>query len=287
MIENKVNGRNLMGRFLQDLLSFGIEGATAYISTKRKVVQLKELLTRLTSDEEVPIEEFIKAYDERMYNFDSSRDDIKILKQIDFEGAYIIHNVTKDIYQVGISSKVMRKVDRYFRGFEKIAVYNDWEHGDVFAVRFVRLDNSEYNNINVLKNDLVNKYGFYVYPTKIDSDVLRLKKKKKTMHVALICIILIMSISFMVKYRIDKQRIAQEGKINAGYYKNYIGKDFIEVQKELIEIGFDNIELIDLEDSKWAFWRNEEVKEVCIDGKSNFDSSDWFEANDKVIISYH
>ena len=109
-----------MGKFLSDMISLGIEGVFAYSSAKKKAEEAKGILDRLTSgDEEVPVAEFLRMYDLRLHDFDSKQDDIKFMKNWDFEGVYVLHNCSKSIYHIGRSSRVLRKIDRTFRGYEK------------------------------------------------------------------------------------------------------------------------------------------------------------------------
>lgn len=151
-----------MGKFLSDLISLGVEGVFAYSSGKKTVLEAKNILDRLTSgDEEVPAEEFLQMYDLRIHNFDTKQDDIKFVKNWDFEGVYILHNCSRNIYHIGRSGKVLRKIDRTFRGYENQDVYDDWNDKDVFGVRIIRYENSGYSNINLLEKDLVEKYGIY------------------------------------------------------------------------------------------------------------------------------
>lgn len=78
-----------------------------------------------------------------------------------------------------------------------------------------------------------------------------------------------------------------EGKINAGYYLDLIDKDYTTVKAHFEAAGFSNIELIDLDDSGFAFWNNGKVEMISIGGNTNFDSSDYFYPETKVVISYH
>lgn len=151
-----------MGKFLSDMISLGIEGAFAYSSAKKKVIEARDILDRLTSDnEEVPVEEFLRMYDLRIHDFDSKQDDIKFVKKWDFEGVYLLHNCSRNVYHIGRSSKVLRKIDRTFRGYENQDVYADWKKQDEFRIRIIRFEDSGYSDINLLEKELVEKYGIY------------------------------------------------------------------------------------------------------------------------------
>lgn len=101
-----------------------------------------------------------------MYNIDSNRDDIKLIKQIDFVGVFIIYNLDDDIYHIGKSEKVLRKGYRYFTGYERQDIYQEWKSNVHFAVRVVKFYNSGYKNINQLVNVLQKQYGYYEHKLK-------------------------------------------------------------------------------------------------------------------------
>ncbi len=105
------------------------------------------------------IEEFIELYDTRIYDFNNKQDDIKILKHIDFEGVYIITNYDKNYNYIGLSDKVFRTVDRYFRGYESEEVFDDYEDGDNFTIKIVKFEDSGYDDIEELYNDIQAKYN--------------------------------------------------------------------------------------------------------------------------------
>lgn len=62
----------------------------------------------------------------RAYNFDSKRADIKVLKNYKFKGAYALYNVDKNFYYTGFSNDIFRKIDRHFRGYGNIRLYEEW-----------------------------------------------------------------------------------------------------------------------------------------------------------------
>lgn len=156
-----------MGKFWSEMIDLGIEASAAYYSSKKKVSKASEIFKRLISKEEIDVAEFKSMYETRIHDFDTKQDDIKIMKKYDFEGVYIIHNCTKNIFLVGKSKSVLKKVDRQFRGFENNKVYKDYEYGDEFKVRIIRFESSGYDNIDKLENDIKSKYG--TYSSKIDN----------------------------------------------------------------------------------------------------------------------
>ena len=145
--------------FFKKLIPFALECSYAYCSGKKKVKELGDIMSRILSeDEEVLIEEFLEAYDVRSYNFHSKQNDIKFMKSIDFAGIYILHNLDKNIYFVGKSGKVFRKINRHFRGYENKEVYKDWKNRNKFTVQIISFESSEYNDINVLEKEIRKQY---------------------------------------------------------------------------------------------------------------------------------
>ena len=88
-------------------------------------------------------------------------------------------------------------------------------------------------------------------------------------------------------FSISKGVAKSQGKIQAGYYKDLIGQDNKTVIAHFEAAGFENIEVIDLNDSGIAFWTDGEVVTISVGGDTNFDTFDWFEPDTKVIISHH
>lgn len=66
-----------------------------------------------------------------------------------------------------------------------------------------------------------------------------------------------------------------------------IGEDYKVVVAHFEAAGFTNIELIDLDDSGIAFWKSEKVEMISIGGNTDFETTDWFSPDTKVVISYH
>ena len=66
-----------------------------------------------------------------------------------------------------------------------------------------------------------------------------------------------------------------------------IGEDYKVVVAHFEAAGFTNIELIDLDVSGTAFWKSEKVEMISIGGNTDFETTDWFSPDTKVVISYH
>lgn len=152
----------IMGKFIEDMVSLGVEALFAIPDANKKAARANEMISRLTSGtEEVPIDEFLEIYDLRTHNFDSKQDDIKFIKNWDFEGVYILHNCSRNAYHVGRGSRVLRKIDRTFRGFENQDVFKDWIQGEKFRVRIVPLKYTGTTNSAELERKIRRQYGVY------------------------------------------------------------------------------------------------------------------------------
>lgn len=79
----------------------------------------------------------------------------KVSNRSDFTGIYIIHNLTKDMYYVGQSKNVLKRISCHFGGSGNGDVYADLKHGDAFTVKTVPLTNSGYDNLDDLERDAI------------------------------------------------------------------------------------------------------------------------------------
>lgn len=152
------------------------------------------------------------------------------------------------------------------------------------------LDN-EHQRFTYNKNVTINKNIHKRYTD--DADVIRATNEAKKdsrdfKHVLIIWGIIFLMFALMGSGLFLNKAINQgRGKINAGYYDDLVGQDYKTVQAHFESAGFTNIELIDLDDAGLGFWRNNKVATISVGGNTNFDSSDWFDPDTKVVISYH
>lgn len=126
-----------------------------------------------------------------------------------------------------------------------------------------------------------------------DAEMLRetnKEKEDKRSWIALLVLLIValgLMLGPMLKIEIDN-RIAQDsGKIHAGNCDDLVGEDYNVVRAHFETAGFTDIELIDLDDSGIAFWTDGKVEMISLGGDASFQSTDWFEPNTKVVISYH
>lgn len=126
-----------------------------------------------------------------------------------------------------------------------------------------------------------------------DAEVIKAKNKdkedKRSWIVLTVCAIIAIGIPFgmSAKFDIEEKVAKNEGKISAGFYRDLLGEDYKTVEAHFEAAGFTDIELIDLDDAGIAFWNNGKVETISVGGDTDFDSTDWFDPDTKVIISYH
>lgn len=151
--------------------------------SKRIIKKSKKYLDEAVSKEGISLENFKKLMDVCVYDVKNKQYDLKLYKKWDFAGCYLIHNLDKNIYHVGRSTKVLYKVDRNFRGYENVDVYNDYLNGDSFNIRFFPNEYDFYEDTKVMEDRLKRKYGEYV--------VLPKQKRKGNIGTILFYIVLI------------------------------------------------------------------------------------------------
>lgn len=76
----------------------------------------------------------------------------------DFEGVYIIHNITKDKYYVGQSVHVLQRVNKHMTGYGNGDVYADYKYGDRFTIKCLSLEKSGYSSLDRLEKDFIERH---------------------------------------------------------------------------------------------------------------------------------
>ena len=79
----------------------------------------------------------------------------------DFEGVYILHNLTKDMYYVGQSINVAERVKNHLKGKGNGDVYADFKYGDMFEVILIALEDTDYVNLNDLERHCIAAFHAY------------------------------------------------------------------------------------------------------------------------------
>lgn len=142
-------------------------------------------------------------------------------------------------------------------------------------------------NINITKS--ITHTQKYVDEAEIVKAKSMDKEDKRGWIALIICAVLAICIplGMSAKYDIEEKIAKKEGKVSVGYYQDLEGQDYESVVAHFESAGFDNIELIDLNDSGILFWNEGKVEQVSVAGNNSFDSSDYFSTDAKVVISYH
>lgn len=121
-----------------------------WIFYKRKKVK-KAILHLASGAQEMSAEDFIKLCEVR----EGKR---SVSNQSDFTGIYIIHNVSKDMYYVGQSKNVLKRISSHLGGSGNGDVYADMKYGDEFTVKAISLVQSDYDNLDDLERDAIQAY---------------------------------------------------------------------------------------------------------------------------------
>lgn len=84
-----------------------------------------------------------------------------IANQYDFAGVYILYNNTKNMYYVGQSVNVFKRVSNHLTGYGNGNVYADFKYGDDFTIKMIALENSGFNTLNELERNTIMTYNAY------------------------------------------------------------------------------------------------------------------------------
>lgn len=129
---------------LADLTMIAIRCFAGYKISAPEFELAYEVLEQARSREDgVPVNDFLKAYDVRMFNPRTGQRDIKLIKDSDFKGVYLLFNRTMMKCHIDVSTHVYKKVERHFRGYGNAEIFADYQAGDAFNVRFIRCDDME------------------------------------------------------------------------------------------------------------------------------------------------
>lgn len=138
-------------------------------------------------------------------------------------------------------------------------------------------------------NKNINNTTRIIDEAKILREEYKDKKDKRDNATGLICLVtpLVIILTIVLYFFLSGRIAKSQGKIQAGYYKDLIGQDYKTVVAHFEAAGFENIEIIDLNDSGIAFWADGDVVAISVGGDTDFESIDWFAPDTKVIISHH
>lgn len=80
-----------------------------------------------------------------------------------FQGCYIFHNLTKNIYYVGQSINVVQRVANHIQGRGNADVYFDLRSGDDFRVSIININDTDYLTLNSLEKYLIHSYNANIH----------------------------------------------------------------------------------------------------------------------------
>lgn len=153
------------------------------------------------------------------------------------------------------------------------------------------LDDYDEESITINKNINIDKYIHNRYTN--DADVIRANieasesKNAPKIVLTIFCVMLLIPALILGGLFINKVINEGQRKISAGYYGDLIGENYKTVKAHFESAGFTNIELINLKDSGIAFWNDGKVSKISVGGKTDFEDTDYFDPDVKVVISYH
>jgi len=151
-------------------------------------------------------------------------------------------------------------------------------------------------NRNEKKDININKSINYTHRKVDDADIIRAKSEANekrngwiAMLVYLCVMVALIAFCFFMANREekDKQEAIAAGKIQAGFHEDYLNENYEAVVQQFEILGFQNISTVDLNDAGLAIWNSDKVESVSISGNASFYSDDYFDPNEKVIITYH
>lgn len=278
-----------MSNFLLKMLELSDEVSKAYTSTKKTTACMETSMRELFSSG-ISAEEFKKMYNMCSYNFANKRQDIKILKNNDILGVYVLYNKSKNTYFIGRSNRVFRKVDRQFRGFENKEVFKLFSDGDEYWVKIIPFRKDEYVSLEELEKNVKEKYegrsdaGNSVASEKENTEQVNNKAQSLNKNE------IVTSIPDKELKKKRRRAFWLHGKrIEISYdTTELVGKNADVVYSFLKNVGFKRIELIPLKKIDGIIKKEvREVKNIEVDGVSFFQKKDTFPYDAEIIITYY
>ncbi len=120
---------------------------------QKKIKQKVKKLSRTRA--ELSPEEFMRLRAQTFGNGAARHD------KLNFEGVYVLFNVTKSMYYVGQGKKVLDRVNMHFTGKGNGDVYADYKYGDEFTIKIIGLKHSGYRSLNALERDTISTFEAY------------------------------------------------------------------------------------------------------------------------------
>ena len=119
--------------------------------TKGRIRDLKGNSLEVTPEEFFRLRNKKKAFNNRK----------NISTDMDFAGIYIIYNKTRNMYYIGQSKNVFKRVNSHFTGKGNGDVYADYKYGNQFTISMIALEGSGFSTLNALEKNAISTYNAY------------------------------------------------------------------------------------------------------------------------------
>nr|MCR5775296.1 hypothetical protein [Lachnospiraceae bacterium] len=87
---------------------------------------------------------------------------------------------------------------------------------------------------------------------------------------------------------LDDKKHVEDGMIRVGQSAiDMEGKNYQAVMEQLDSAGFTNISTVDLNDAGWFSNKEDTIESVAIGGDVSFASSEYYDPETKIVITYH
>lgn len=132
---------------------------TNYPNVARK--HLIKIINTYLSYREKMLHETFDRFIRRNSDIPLSVSEIKNIKKhnmVDVVGVYIIYNETKNKYYVSQSVNVFGKLVEHFDGTGHPEIYVDFKNNNDFSITVVKLNESGYDDLDILEQDLIIRY---------------------------------------------------------------------------------------------------------------------------------
>lgn len=143
---------------LNFFVGLGVDAIRGMAADRSTIQSHAESLKKLYLGEPLSVDEFEELYDMRRFNASSRRSDIKILKERDEPGVYVLINTTKNKSYVGKGDRVLRKVFRQINGCGNAEVFSDLYSGDEFEIIVYMLSRSSFGDLDDLLKETMDTF---------------------------------------------------------------------------------------------------------------------------------
>lgn len=116
----------------------------------QKIERIEELrILSLSEDNAILIKDFNRRITYMQNNYNEP-------------GVYIFSNLSRNSYKyVGQSVNMVNRVKTHLRGSGNPEMYNDIMNGDIFAINLIKLDETNFIDLNSLERHYIKQYNSY------------------------------------------------------------------------------------------------------------------------------